>query len=71
MRVDLGITGSGGLVGEGSGHEPLGVDLEHPAPAGPGEGGVVLQEAQRGPHSAVVGGPHLRGRLGVAEGADQ
>ena len=68
--MELGITRSRRVMGEGGGDDAVGVHLERSASPGPGEGGVVFQETQRRPHSAVVGRPDLRRRLSVPERAD-
>ena len=62
MGMKLRVRGARGAVEEARGDEALGVDLEDPACAASGEGGVVLQEGERARKSAFV-----RGDDGCAE----
>ena len=61
MGVQVGVDGTRGPVDEGGDDQSVGVDLEHPGLAGPGEPGVILQQSHSGRHRRLVGGRHLGG----------
>ncbi len=58
VGVQVRVRGARGPVHEARGEEAVGVDLQEPAVAAAGEGGVVLQERERSCDGGLVARPH-------------